>query len=183
MNILKEFFTEQLEFILFILFAIITIAGALVLLFTKNILHGAFGLLMSFLGVAVMFLFAGADLLAVAQIMIYVGGILVLIIFGIMMSRGEKENRWVAENSNEIRVKHQNQLWAGSLAMIFFIVCLKLIVEAKFYILENKIPNQSSVNQIGRILMTDKVFAFEVIGVLLLLALIGAVFIAKKEKS
>ncbi len=182
MDTLLNFLSKQIELILFVFFASITASGALILLFTKNILHGAFGLLMSFLGVAALFLFAGADLLAVAQIMIYVGGILVLIIFGIMMSRGGAESRYQSENSNEIGVKHKNQLWAGSLAMIFFIVCLKLIVEAKFYILENPIPKPFSVNKIGLILMTDKIIAFEVIGILLLVALIGAVFIAKKEK-
>jgi NADH-quinone oxidoreductase subunit J len=66
----------------FFVFAGITVAGAFYLLFTKNVLYAAFSLLLTLLGIAGLFVFAGADFLAVSQIMIYVGGILILLIFG-----------------------------------------------------------------------------------------------------
>ena len=66
--------------------------------------------------------------------------------------------------------------------MIVFLVFLKIIFNANFHIIGKKIHNGSSIQQIGINLMTDYIFAFEVIGIFLLAALIGAVYIAKKEK-
>lgn len=167
--------------IIFFVFAAITVGGALYLLFTKNVLYSAFSLLFTLLGVAGLYVFASADFLAVSQIMIYVGGILVLMIFGIMLTNNKNFQRKNAQ-PNKITVGHHNRFWAIAIAVLLFLGYLKIILEANFHIIGKQLQQSSAVNQIGINLMTDNIFAFEVIGVLLLATLIGAVFIAKKEK-
>jgi len=165
----------------FFVFAAITVAGAFYLLFTKNVLYAAFSLLLTLLGISGLFVFAGADFLAVSQIMIYVGGILILLIFGIMLTNNKNFQRNNLQ-PNKIEVEHHNRYWAVLVAVLVFLCFLKIIFNANFYIIGKQIHKCSSIQQIGINLMTDYIFAFEVIGIFLLAALIGAVYIAKKEK-
>ncbi len=165
----------------FFVFAAITVAGAFYLLFTKNVLYAAFSLLLTLLGISGLFVFAGADFLAVSQIMIYVGGILILLIFGIMLTNNKNFQRNNLQ-PNKIEVEHHNRYWAVLVAVLVFLCFLKIIFNANFYIIGKQIHKGSSIQQIGINLMTDYILAFEVIGIFLLAALIGAVYIAKKEK-
>jgi NADH:ubiquinone oxidoreductase subunit 6 (subunit J) len=168
--------------VFFFLFAIITIAGAVFLLLTKNVLYAAFSLLLTFLGVAGLYVFAGADFLAVSQIMIYVGGILVLLIFGIMLTHKNIENK----NNNQpnlIIVNSKNRTWAIGITVIIFGGFLKAIFEANFHIIQAIKQPQTSIQKIGLNLITNHLFIFELIGLLLLVALIGAAFIAQKEET
>ena len=173
---------QLIKQIIFFIFAGITVGGALYLLFTKNVLYAAYSLLLTLLGVSGLYVFAGADFLAVSQIMIYVGGILVLMVFGIMLTHN-KDTQHQTNQANKISVSHHNVFWAVLVATLLFLGYLKVILEANFNIIGKQTIAGSSVQKIGINLMTDYVFAFEVIGILLLAALIGAVFIAKKEKS
>ncbi len=181
-ELLKNFDYTLIKQIAFAAFAVITVGGALYLLFTKNVLYAAFSLLLTLLGIAGLFVFAGADFLAVSQIMIYVGGILILLIFGIMLTNNKNFQRTNLQ-PNKIEVKHHNRFWAVLVATLLFLGFLKIIFEANFHIIGKPIHNSSSIQQIGINLMTDYIFAFEVIGIFLLAALIGAVYIAKKEKA
>ncbi len=181
-DLLKNIDYDLLTQIIFFVFAAITVGGASYLLFTKNVLYAAFSLLLTLLGVAGLYVFAGADFLAVSQIMIYVGGILILLIFGIMLTNNKKLERKNTQ-PNKILVEHHNIFWAILVAILLFLGYLKIILEANFHIIGKQIHHGSTVSQIGVNLITDYVFAFEVIGILLLAALIGAVFIAKKEKN
>lgn len=180
-ELLKNLDYWLIKQIAFFVFAAITVSGALYLLFTKNVLYAAFSLLLTFLGIAGLFVFAGADFLAVSQIMIYVGGILILLIFGIMLTNNKNFQRTNLQ-PNKIEVGHHNRFWAVLVAVLVFLGFLKIIFEANFHIVGKQIHNSSSIRQIGINLMTDYIFAFEVIGIFLLAALIGAVYIAKKEK-
>lgn len=180
-ELLKNLDYWLIKQIAFFVFAAITVGGALYLLFTKNVLYAAFSLLLTFLGIAGLFVFAGADFLAVSQIMIYVGGILILLIFGIMLTNNKNFQRTNLQ-PNKIEVGHHNRFWAVLVTVLLFLGLLKIIFEANFHIIGKKVHNSSSIQQIGINLMTDYIFAFEVIGIFLLAALIGAVYIAKKEK-
>lgn len=172
---------QLIKQIIFFVFAAITVGGALYLLFTKNVLYAAFSLLLTLLGVSGLYVFAGADFLAVSQIMIYVGGILVLMIFGIMLTHNKSTQRQ-NNQPNKILVNHHNIFWAVLVAVLLFLGYLKVILEANFNIIGKQTHTGTTVKQIGINLMTDYVFAFEVVGILLLAALVGAAFIAKKEK-
>src|SRR5262245_8967275 len=79
--------TEILPVAGFYLFALITIVSACFVVFLKNIMRAVFSLLFTFFGVAGLFLFLRADFLAATQVLIYVGGVLVLLLFGIMLTQ------------------------------------------------------------------------------------------------
>ena len=78
---------------IFYSFAGLTLLSALFILFTRNILYAAFALMLTFLGVAGIFIFLGAEFVAITQVLVYVGGIVILIVFGVMLTnrlKGEK---------------------------------------------------------------------------------------------
>ena len=72
--------------IVFYSFAVLTVGSAAVVVFSKSLIRSAFALLFTFFGVAALYAFLGADFLAAAQMVIYVGGILVLLLFGVMLT-------------------------------------------------------------------------------------------------
>ncbi|MEK6571394.1 MAG: NADH-quinone oxidoreductase subunit J, partial [Bacteroidota bacterium] len=76
----------QLFDIVFYVFALVTVVSAFVVVFSKNIVHSAFSLLFTFFGVAGLYVLLNADFLAVTQLLIYVGGILILLLFGVMLT-------------------------------------------------------------------------------------------------
>lgn len=181
-DLLKNIDQQLVLQIAFFIFAFITIGGAIYLLFTRNVLYAAFSLLVTLLGVAGLYVFAGADFLAVSQIMIYVGGILILMIFGIMLTNKTKDQQR-SDQINKILVSHHNRFWVLIVAVALFLGLLKVIFTANFHLVSKEMHQGTTVQKIGIGLMTDYVFAFELIGLLLLAALIGAVYIAKKEKA
>jgi NADH-quinone oxidoreductase subunit J len=169
--------------IIFYVFATLTIAGALGIIFTKNILYAAFSLLLTFLGIAALYVLAGADLLAVVQIMIYVGGVLVLMIFGVMLTSKTTDRYLPSPSHNRI---------AGALAGLgLFGLFVTVILKANFSTITwinkaqqaEQIATQSTVAGIGINLMTDFVLPFETAGILLMVALLGAAYIAGRKNS
>lgn len=159
----------------FIFFALMTIVGAAILLISQKVMYAAFGLLISFLGVAGIYVFAGADFLAVTQIMVYVGGILVLLIFGVMLVRDGEED-----------VKEVELPLTGLLSVLaFFAFLLLFLLEARFKlgVSEQNQPIASTVKSFGIAFVTDYVLLFELIGLLLLIALVGATYVARASKN
>src|ERR1700741_1025876 len=74
---------------IFYFFAGLTIVAGLFILLTRNVLHAVLSLLAVFIGVSAMYVFAGADFLAVTQLVVYVGGVLILMLFGVMLTNRE----------------------------------------------------------------------------------------------
>ncbi len=169
-------------------FTALTISGALALLLTRNVLYAAFFLLLTLLGVAGLFVLASADFLAVAQIMIYVGGVLVLVLFGVMLThKPSTDSGTDSQQPNQILSgpKAWQSAWfvpvlvAGSL----FFGLYALLVRADFTLLTHEPFRQTTVGTIGVQLMTEYSFPFEVAGILLLAALVGAAYIASPKKD
>ncbi len=161
----------------FYCFAGITILSALAIVWTRQILYAAFALLFTFLGVAGLYVLAGADFVAVVQILIYVGGILVLLIFGVMLTNRKKEGFPVSGRVNR---------FTGLLVAVgLFAVFLSIFLHANLAFLDAKPTTNtpSSLPQIGVGLMTDYLVPFEVAAILLMVALMGAAFIAQKHSS
>ena len=157
------------------------------MLLTRNVLYAAFFLLLTLLGVAGLFVLASADFLAVAQIMIYVGGVLVLVIFGVMLTHKPSAAGADSQQSNQILSgpKTWQSAWlvpvlvAGAL----FYGLSTVLRRADFTLLEHEPFQQTTVGTIGVQLMTEYSFPFEVAGILLLAALVGAAYIASPEKD
>jgi NADH-quinone oxidoreductase subunit J len=177
MNELSGVDPKLIKDIGFAVFAAIALLGAGYLLVTKNILYAAYGLLVAFLGMAGLYIFAGADFVAVTQIMVYIGGILVLMIFGIMLTQNKLKK---AESSNAIMVSSKNISWGIVIAVAFFFGLVTMLFQTKFKLAKDYAAPESTVQQLGVSLLTENLLIFEVVGILLLIALIGAAFVAKK---
>src|SRR6266566_9119307 len=72
--------------VIFYFFAVLTVASAAIVVFSSSLIYSAFALLFTFFGVAALYVFLGADFLAATQLVIYVGGILILLLFGVMLT-------------------------------------------------------------------------------------------------
>jgi len=159
----------------FYVFAFITVASAFVVVSTRNIIYAAFSLLFTFFGVAGLYALLHADFLAVTQILIYVGGILVLLLFGVMLT-----NKVVSVD-----------LKTGTLQTIPALVIVAIVagsLAALFYSSWKDVPAPSTepvtiTRTLGEMLMTGYLLPFEVASVVLLVALIGAATTARRTRK
>lgn len=169
----------DLSLTIFYVFGGIALLSALFILFTRNILYAAFALMLTFLGVAGIFIFSGAEFVAITQILVYVGGILILIVFGVMLTN--------KVNGKNIVTPVYRQFAGIIVGGGFFLLFLKAIMQANFgaikWIAQRSEKEPTSLKNLGLTLMTDYVLAFEVIGILLLIALIGAVYMAGAKRK
>jgi len=164
--------------IAFLFFAGLILSGAWIVVTSRNLIHAALCMALCFLGVAGLFALLDASFLAVVSIVIGAGGISVLIIFALMLTRGAAKtdaplsNRWPM---------------AAAISLVFFGLLTAMILSVP---LPNAAPpiNQDSVALLGSALVDPNQFLlpFEVASVLLLAALIGAVYVSwggGKEKK
>ena len=163
--------------IIFYFFAIITLVSAAIVVFSRNIIHAAFSLMFTFFGVAGLYVMLNADFIAVTQVLIYVGGILVLILFGVMLTT---KVIGVEMKTGTLRVLPASILvavLAGTLCGIFWITDWPAQAGTNV-----EVPPTTAVG-IGRALMTTYLLPFEVASVVLLVAMIGAAMIARRERK
>ena len=160
--------------ITFYAFALVTIVSAIGVVFSRSIVYAAFSLLFAFFGVAALYVLLAADFIAITQILLYVGGILVLIIFGIMLT----------SRANSVEMKK------GLLSIAPSVVLAGVIAGTLIGVLTTTkwpsagtAPAEETAKPIGALLMTKFVLPFELASVLLLVALVGAVIIARREKE
>lgn len=165
--------------IIFYIFLALTGLSALFIMLSKNILYSAFALIVTFLGMAGIFVLLGAEFVAITQILVYVGGVLILIVFGIMLTQRTK--------STKVETEIYHKFFGVLVAVGLFYILTRAISLANFegmgWIQQTSETVPSSVKSLGLKLMTDYVLAFEVIGILLLIALIGAVRIAGNTRE
>jgi NADH-quinone oxidoreductase subunit J len=168
--------------LVFYLFGFLAIAAAAFMLATKNVLHAAFGLLITLLSVAAIFVLLFADFIAVTQLMVYVGGVLVLILFGVMLSHRVQGEPVRSESVNQV----SGSLLAGGL----FAGLAYLIISAEYLLPEAVVPftaaetgAKSSITAIGMRLITNFALPFEVASLILLIALMGAAYLSTDDKQ
>jgi NADH-quinone oxidoreductase subunit J len=162
--------------LLFYLFAAITIASAAVVALGRNILHSVFFLLVAFSGVAGLFVLLHADFLAAVQVIVYVGGILVLILFAVMMTRKVR----TPEVSNEaVGVWRGLLLGATALALLLVLILKSSWLGGRAA--ETPAADLSTVDRLGQSLLGGYLFPFEVASVVLLAALVAAAILIRKE--
>lgn len=173
--------------ILFLLSAALTLGCAVAVLATKNMMHSCIFLLGSLLGIAGLYATLGADFVAVAQIMVYVGGVVILMLFAVMLTGG-KDFISKAQNLLGLAPSMGNK-WTYSIAglvAVVFGLTNALLLNNVLKVIDIKNPNTeftSTVNQLGHLLVKDHVLAFEVSSVLLLGALVGAAIIARPKQK
>lgn len=163
--------------IIFYFFAVVTVGSATVVVFARNIVYSAFALLFTFFGVAGLYVLLNADFLAVTQLLIYVGGILVLLLFGVMLT----------SNSVSIDVK------TGTLNVLPAVIVISLLaglLGGMFWTSDwfvgkraSEVITQTTTRDIGTALITTHVLLFEIASVILLIAIVGAAMMARRENS
>ena len=159
--------------LIFYAFAVMTLGGAAGCAFSRNIIYSAWSLLFAFMGVAGLYVFLGADFPAVAQVLIYVGGILVLILFAIMLTKQIGEDP-------KLTNAHLALPMGAALAAVTVGTLAYMAVMAPWKI--TPAPSYQPVSAaLGTAFLTDFLLPFEVASVVLLAALVGAVIIARKE--
>ncbi|MES2060878.1 MAG: NADH-quinone oxidoreductase subunit J [Bacteroidota bacterium] len=175
--------------IMFYVMAFITLGSALVVAMGKNLVRSIFMFFVTLFGLAGLYVLALADFVAVTQIVIYVGGILVLILFAFMLSG--KEALATAQQPSTPYITLKN-LPAFLLAALFLVVMLNVVFKADVNNLpwvktaidtKNVVPVNGSINDIGISLMTRYLLPFEVISILLMIALVGAAHLSRKEDA
>lgn len=153
--------------ILFYVAAALTLAGALVVVISRNIVYAAFGLLASMVGVAGLFLIAFAEFLALAQLLIYGGAVVIVILFALMLTRIE---------DFESLSDHPQWPIAALVAIAVFGVIAATIAATAAPATERA---GISFAALGSSLFTDWAVAFEVASLVLLVALIGAIVMVR----
>ena len=157
-------------------FALMTVASALVVVTVRNIVHAAFSLMVTLFGVAGLYVFLQADFLAATQVIVYVGGILVLILFGVMMTSGRLEMR--------IHIERGQLLLGGVVALMLLMLLLTVIANTPAWknLTDDGTEFPPTTERIGELILNGPfLLPFEVVSVLLLVALIGAAMISRKE--
>ena len=165
--------------ILFILVAAVTLGAALMVVTTRNLVHAALWLIVSLFGVAVFFVLLHAGFLAVAQVVIYIGAISILLIFGIMLTRRIAEDVGPQLNSNWILAAIVSLVLFGGLVWI-------LGSWPEIGALPPELASGADpLRQLGQALVSPNyyVLPFELASVLLLAALIGSIMVAWDRRS
>jgi NADH:ubiquinone oxidoreductase subunit 6 (subunit J) len=165
----------------FYVFGFLAVAAAAFMLYTRNVLYAAFGLLITLLSVAAIFVLLFADFLAIAQIMIYVGGVLVLILFGVMLSNRVQDRALESETMNRFSGLLVAGLLFGGLA--YLVLSSDYVMPAPSLAANGDAGSaKSSITAIGIRLITNFALPFEVTSFILLIALIGAAYISTEDK-
>lgn len=164
--------TDQIRVGIFLAFALLSIGAGCVVAFAERIIYSVFALLFAFFGVAGIYVLLGADFLAATQVMIYVGGIMVLLLFGVMLTH--------RISTVELRSASFQRIPAALVCGGILAVLLYVIYTTPWPVRSLGTP-QPTTRPIGRLLMTDFLLPFEVISVLLFAVLIGAAMMARRE--
>jgi len=163
--------------IVFLIVALVTLYAALEVVTTNNLVHAALWLIVTLFGVAAIFTLLSAPFLAVVQVMVYIGAIAILMIFAIMLTRGVGKSDQPMVNKN----------WPVAAVfgfLMFFALALMLIFSGRG---NDPMPvitdNGATISALGLALVTPTgyVLPFELASVLLLAALIGAIYVAWRK--
>ena len=157
---------------LFFSIIILVILSAYWVVMSPNLVHSAVSLLFTLFGVAGLYIYLYADFIAASQVIIYVGGILVLIIFGVMLTNKIDTPNIVSSSSNQVI----GFLATSFLLLIQFGVIFK--TNWKQGIIQE---SEGTVEIIGNLLLQDYLLAFEIVSILLLAALIGSAFLSRRD--
>ena len=158
--------------ILFLSICMLVVVSALWVVLSPNLVHSAVSLLFTLFGVAGLYVFLYADFMAASQVIIYVGGILVLIIFGVMLTNK------ISDQS--ISNRSQNKLPSAIMCFTLLAMQFNVIFNTKWHI-DTPIIRESTVNDIGMFLLSKYLLPFEIVSILLLAALIGAAMLSRKK--
>jgi NADH-quinone oxidoreductase subunit J len=155
--------------------AAMAVVPAIFVVTLRNIAHAAFCLLPSFLGVAGIFLILGSDFLAAVQVLIYAGAILVLLLFGLMLTRGVQDPT--------VRSHNRQRLVAAFAAVAVMGVVATSVTLVEWNVAAPGAVGAQTVRGLGQALLGRYLLHFEVASVLLLAAMIGAAVVSRPSEA
>ena len=170
--------------IFFYVFSIIAVVSAIMVTVSKNTVHSVFFLILDFISISCLFIMVGAEFLGMIMLIVYVGAVAVLFLFVVMMLNvAQQKNQWFIseENSGHIPV--------GLLisAIIFFELIIVIggwKYKPDLFETTNLITNEiSNTHSLGQVLYTDYIHIFQISGMILLVAMIGAIVLTFRQRE
>ena len=164
----------MIELFLFFVLAAVAIFGALTVVFAKNAVYGAMGLMMTLFSLAVFYVVHLAHLVAAVQVIVYAGAVMTLFLFVIMMIGVDKE-----EDTSE-KLPWQRQMVAG-LGLVVVLVAGVAVVGGRFDWIRpatSTVETNGTVQEVGQLLFTEWILPFEATSLLLIIAAAGAIALA-----
>mgnify|MGYP001394130774 FL=1 len=171
--------------IFFYLFSLIAIVSAIMVTASKNTVHSVFFLILDFISISCLFIMIGAEFLGMIMLIVYVGAVAVLFLFVVMMLNvAQQKNQWFAseESSGHIPVG----------LIISTLIFFELIIviggwkyKPDLFDLNNSMANfsLSNTHSIGQILYTDYIHVFQISGMILLVAMVGAIVLTFRKRE
>ena len=150
----------------------LTVGGAAFVAFSRNIVYSAIGLLGALLGAGALYVLLSADFVAIVQLLVYVGGVMVLVLFAVMLT----------SKISEVNVSNRSfGLFGGALLFVAMAPVLAAVALLAPWRAQAPGPMEPTTAEIGNALLTRWLLPFEVASLVLLATLVGAVVIARKE--
>lgn len=147
------------------------IISAILVVSLKNLVRAILALASLFLSIAGLYILLSAEFLGLVQVLVYIGGVILLLLFLIMLTENLFE---------KTQVHFLQRIIGGLLILSLFAIFISIFMKQPF---KTILSTNYSIQSIGKLLMTDYLIPFEVVSLLLLVALIGAIVIAKKEEE
>lgn len=168
---IADFFSSGTN-VMFFLFALFAIGGAIFMISFTKVVSMVVAVAVTFLSLAGLYVLLNAEFLATVQVLIYAGAVSILMIFGIMMTRHQ------GEEQEAKRPWHTSLLWVGILGVfgiLFYAFQKVTFPQTRLQ------PPEDSTMEIGKLLFNEHVIPFELMSILLTVAFIGAIVLAKRE--
>jgi NAD(P)H-quinone oxidoreductase subunit 6 len=162
----------EISTVVFYLIAVVTVGSAIIVAFSRNIIYSAFSLLGAFGGVAGIYIFLGADFVAAVQLLIYVGGILVLVLFAVMLTHRITDV--------EITNRAAGRIPALIITGLFLYLLIQTVTDTS-WAKAKQVVYAATTGTIGDLFLQSYLLPFELASLVLLAALIGAVVLSRKE--
>ena len=171
--------------IFFYTFSIIAVVSAIMVTASKNTVHSVFFLILDFISISCLFIMIGAEFLGMIMLIVYVGAVAVLFLFVVMMLNvAQQKNQWFAGQATS---KH---IPVGLIisTVIFFEIIIVIggwKYKPEIFDINNSLANTSVSNthSLGQILYTDYIHVFQISGMILLVAMIGAIVLTFRQRS
>ena len=158
--------------LVFLALAGVMLGAALMVVLSRNIIRSGLFMVLSFLGLAGIYALMGATLVAAAQVLVYIGAISVLILFAVMLTQSK---------DGPARLVFHHQAWAAAIASVVIGALFVMAILFTTWPLAVPAPIEQSAKEIATLIFTDNVFAFEVVSLLLLAAVVGGIYLARRD--
>ena len=158
--------------LVFLALAGVMLGGALMVVLSRNIIRSGLFMVLSFLGLAGIYALMGATVVAAAQVLVYIGAISVLILFAVMLTQSK---------GGPARLVFHHQWWAAALASLVMGALFVMAILFTTWPLAVPAPIEQSAKDVATLIFKDNVFAFEVVSLLLLAAVVGGIFLARRD--